>query len=83
MIKKMKINLIKGVCLRLKKNCLLEGVVSFRENVFKGGEVLMFEGYDGRFSSVKMCVLSDGECDKFLCGEDKIDELFEVVEEES
>ena len=30
-----------------------------------------------------MCVLEDCNGNDYLCGEDEIDELFEVVEEES
>ena len=73
------INLINGIELILKKDCCLEDIKSFREVNFEEGEVLYFEEYDGRFSSDKVCVMMDNNCNRYLCDVDVIDELFEVV----
>ena len=71
--------LIKGIELIVKKDCCLEDIKSFREVNFEEGEVLYFEEYDGRFSSDKVCVMMDRDCNRYLCDVNDIDELFEVV----
>lgn len=75
----MKIKLEKGINLVFKKNGTMEDCRSYRTSLFDKDEVVLFEGYDNRFSSFKMCVFMDGEGNNYLCEEDKIDEMFKVL----
>lgn len=75
----MKIKLENGINLVFKKDGILEDSRNYRKSLFEKGEVVVFNGYDCRWSGNKMCMVRDGEYKDYLCEVEEIDELFEVV----